>query len=161
MRHRIRRFDPWVGKIPWSRKWQPTPVFLAWEIPWTEESGRLQSNGSQRVGQNWAIKQQDLKIAFKSFYFYFVLHLLLILITCHLQLAGLAVFMVTKEQPQHQVSYADPTMSTGRRESIPSILSIPHLPECQTPFMAREMGHQIGLNQCWAEWGAQTSEKLL
>ena len=23
------RFDPWVGKIPWSREWQPTPVFLA------------------------------------------------------------------------------------------------------------------------------------
>ena len=23
-----RRFDPWVGKIPWRRKWQPTPVFL-------------------------------------------------------------------------------------------------------------------------------------
>ena len=21
-------FDPWVGKIPWSRKWQPTLVFL-------------------------------------------------------------------------------------------------------------------------------------
>ena len=21
-------FDPWVGKIPWSRAWQPTPVFL-------------------------------------------------------------------------------------------------------------------------------------
>ena len=21
-------FDLWVGKIPWSRKWQPTPVFL-------------------------------------------------------------------------------------------------------------------------------------
>ena len=21
-------FDPWVGKIPWSRNWQPTPVFL-------------------------------------------------------------------------------------------------------------------------------------
>ena len=20
--------DPWVGKIPWSRKWQPTPVFM-------------------------------------------------------------------------------------------------------------------------------------
>ena len=19
------RFDPWVGKIPWRRKWQPTP----------------------------------------------------------------------------------------------------------------------------------------
>ena len=22
------RFDPWVAKIPWRRKWQPTPVFL-------------------------------------------------------------------------------------------------------------------------------------
>ena len=22
------RFDPWVGKIPWKRKWQPTPVLL-------------------------------------------------------------------------------------------------------------------------------------
>ena len=21
-------FDPYVGKIPWSSKWQPTPVFL-------------------------------------------------------------------------------------------------------------------------------------
>ena len=24
-------FDPWVGKIPWGRKWQPTPVFLPGE----------------------------------------------------------------------------------------------------------------------------------
>ena len=24
-------FDPWVGKIPWRREWQPTPVFLPWE----------------------------------------------------------------------------------------------------------------------------------
>ena len=22
------RFEPWVGKIPWKRKWQSTPVFL-------------------------------------------------------------------------------------------------------------------------------------
>ena len=22
------RFDPWVGKIPWRNKWQPTAVFL-------------------------------------------------------------------------------------------------------------------------------------
>ena len=21
-------FDPWVGKMAWGRKWQPTPVFL-------------------------------------------------------------------------------------------------------------------------------------
>ena len=24
-------FDPWVGKIPWRRKWQPTPVLLPGE----------------------------------------------------------------------------------------------------------------------------------
>ena len=27
-RHRRCRFDSWVGKIPWRRIWQPTPVFL-------------------------------------------------------------------------------------------------------------------------------------
>ena len=27
---------------------------LAWKIPWTEEPGRLQSMGSQRVRHNWA-----------------------------------------------------------------------------------------------------------
>ena len=25
------KFDPWVGKAPWRRKWQPAPVFLAGE----------------------------------------------------------------------------------------------------------------------------------
>ena len=25
------RFDPWVGKTPWRRAWQPTPVFLPGE----------------------------------------------------------------------------------------------------------------------------------
>ena len=25
------RFDPWVRKIPWRRKWQSTPVFLPGE----------------------------------------------------------------------------------------------------------------------------------
>ena len=24
-------FDPWVGKIPWRREWQPIPVFLPGE----------------------------------------------------------------------------------------------------------------------------------
>ena len=29
---------------------------LAWEIPWMEEPGELQSTGSQRVGHNLATK---------------------------------------------------------------------------------------------------------
>ena len=31
MRHRRCRFHPWVGKIPWRKKWPPTPVFLPGE----------------------------------------------------------------------------------------------------------------------------------
>ena len=30
-RRKGRGFDPWVGKIPWRRKWQLTPVFLPGE----------------------------------------------------------------------------------------------------------------------------------
>ena len=30
-RHKRHGFDPWVGKIPWRRDWQPTPVFLPGE----------------------------------------------------------------------------------------------------------------------------------
>ena len=49
-------FDPWVGKIPWRRAWQPTSVFMPGESPWTEEQNRLQSMGSQRVWNDWATK---------------------------------------------------------------------------------------------------------
>ena len=46
-------FDPWVGKIPWRRGYTAThSSILAWRIPWTEEPGRLQSMGSQRVGHD-------------------------------------------------------------------------------------------------------------
>ena len=27
-RHERHKFDPWDGKIPWRRAWQPTPVLL-------------------------------------------------------------------------------------------------------------------------------------
>ena len=30
-RNKRHGFDPWVGKIPWRRAWQPTPVFLPGE----------------------------------------------------------------------------------------------------------------------------------
>ena len=37
------RFNSWVGKISWRRKWKPIPVFL--KILCTEKPGRLQSMG--------------------------------------------------------------------------------------------------------------------
>ena len=36
---------------------------LAWEMPWTEEPGGLQSMGSERVGQDLAtIQQQNVDV---------------------------------------------------------------------------------------------------
>ena len=32
-RHKRLGFEPWVGKIPWRKAWQPTPVFLPGESP--------------------------------------------------------------------------------------------------------------------------------
>ena len=39
---------------------------LAWEIPWTEEPGGLQSMGSQRVEHDLATKQQQQSSYSKS-----------------------------------------------------------------------------------------------
>ena len=44
---------------PWRWKWQPISSILAWEIPWTEEPGGLQSMQSQRIGHDLAIKPCD------------------------------------------------------------------------------------------------------
>ena len=35
---------------------------LAWESPWTEELGELQSKAFQKVGHNWATKHRNIKI---------------------------------------------------------------------------------------------------
>ena len=36
-RHKRCGFMPW-GKITWKRTWQPTPIFLPGEAPWTVDS---------------------------------------------------------------------------------------------------------------------------
>ena len=41
--------DPWVRKVPWSKEMAAYSHILAWKSPWTEETGGLQSTGSQRV----------------------------------------------------------------------------------------------------------------
>ena len=61
-------FDPWIRKIPWKKKWQPTPVSPAWRIPWTEEPRRLQPMESQRVRDNWAINTRQQQYSIASMY---------------------------------------------------------------------------------------------
>ena len=48
----------WVQSIPQRRAWQPTPVFLPGESPWTEAPGGLQFMGSQGVGLTWVAKHR-------------------------------------------------------------------------------------------------------
>ena len=55
---------------------------LAWRIPWTEELGRLQSTGSQRVGHDWVT---SLSLSLCSLHHFLVLSFLwtaLILCVC-------------------------------------------------------------------------------
>ena len=58
---RRRRFDLWVRRIPWRKKWEPTPVFLPRKIPPIGEPAGLQSIGSQRVGHDRVRMTQALK----------------------------------------------------------------------------------------------------
>ena len=44
---------------PLEKKMATHSSILAWEIPWTEEPGGLQSMGSQKFRHNLATKQQQ------------------------------------------------------------------------------------------------------
>ena len=39
--------DPWVGKVPWRRKWQPTPVFFSGESHGQRSLVGYRAGGSQ------------------------------------------------------------------------------------------------------------------
>ena len=46
--------DPCVGKTPWRRKWQPTPVFLPGESHGQRSLAGYSPWGSQRVEHDWS-----------------------------------------------------------------------------------------------------------
>ena len=52
---------PGLGRFPWRRAWKPTPVSLPGDSLWTEEPGRLQTIGSQRVRHDWVTKHNTYK----------------------------------------------------------------------------------------------------
>ena len=55
---RRHRFNPLGQEDLLEKEMATHSRILAWEIPWTEEPGGLQSMGLQRVGYNLAMKQQ-------------------------------------------------------------------------------------------------------
>ena len=64
----------WETRI-WSLGWEDPlekelathSSILAWKIPWTEEPGRLESMGSQRVGHDWVT---SLSLSYKQLHLY-------------------------------------------------------------------------------------------
>ena len=80
-------FDPWVGKIPWNRSWQPTPVSLPgkvhgqWSLagygPWTfKGSDRTEHSCTQYPVCCLAMFLQDKKFVTTQCFFEEVLVLL-------------------------------------------------------------------------------------
>ena len=55
--------EVWVQSLGWDdlleKEMATHSSILAWEIPWTEEPGGLQSTGSQRVRHDLATEQQQ------------------------------------------------------------------------------------------------------
>ena len=59
-------FNSWFWKIPLEKEMATHSNIPAWEIPRTEEPGRLQSMGSQRVGNNLMINKNDIKLGWSQ-----------------------------------------------------------------------------------------------
>ena len=52
-------FDPWVRKIPWRRKWQPTPVLLPGESRARRTLAGCSPWGRKRLGHDLAAEQRQ------------------------------------------------------------------------------------------------------
>ena len=61
-RHKRCRFDPWVGNIPWRRKWQPSPLFLP---------GKSHGQRSLVVYSLWCGKRVRHDLATKQQYWFY------------------------------------------------------------------------------------------
>ena len=64
LKHLPAMWDTWVQSLgqedPQEKEMATHSSILAWRIPWTEEPGM----GSQRVGRDWATKQQQQQLLF-------------------------------------------------------------------------------------------------
>ena len=63
---RRHRFKTWVGKIPWRRKWQPTPIFLTGKSHGQRSLVSYSSWDHKRVRHNLATKQQQQQLPEKA-----------------------------------------------------------------------------------------------
>ena len=61
------------SEIPWRRKWQPTPVFLPWRIPWREEPGYSchgESHGGRSLVGYSPLSKSPTRLSYFTFTFF-------------------------------------------------------------------------------------------
>ena len=67
-------WETWVRFLGWEdpleKEMATHSRTIAWRIPWTEEPGRLQSTGSQRVGHDFTFTFRGLIISAPAFPLY-------------------------------------------------------------------------------------------
>ena len=70
---RIRRYNPWVGKIPWRRKWQTAPISCLEKSHGQRNMGAIvqvwSGPGHKRVRNDLATKQQTTTSGNRIFFF--------------------------------------------------------------------------------------------
>ena len=74
-----RGFNLWVGKIPWSRKWQCVPVFLP---------GKFHGQRNLVVYSSWGHKESDMTELLNSITHVFYVSLFIVLSVGHVLLFG-------------------------------------------------------------------------
>ena len=122
-RRKRHSFNPWVRKIPWSRKWQPTPVFLP-----AEAHGQRSLVGHSPWGhksQTWLNTQSDI---------------ILYLSLSHLGDWGL----IPGDQIENQVgSGPDTNLVLSQTQNKPPVLSTTWNVECLWVFGVKRAGEAM------------------
>ena len=76
-KHRRLAFDPWVGKIPWRRAWQPTPEFLPGKPHGLRSLVGYGPQGFKESDMTEATQQAHIKTQLQKHFIEFVVRTLL------------------------------------------------------------------------------------
>ena len=131
------RFDPWVGKIPRRRKWQPTPVFFPGKFhgqrslvgysPW----GPKESDMTEYVLDGWMLNRTSILNHWLYSCFYVINTLQLLAYFSSVQLLSHVWLFVTPWTAAHQASLSiTNSWSLLKLISIESVMPSNHLVLC-------------------------------
>ena len=127
---------------PLEKEMAPPSNTLAWKIPWTEEPGRLQSTGSQRVGHDWATSLSCPNFCWKDLCFLIINYVILFffpvpLATAEASLVWELIFPFILWCQSHLVLFL-PFFFNSLLFTIPGLL-FHHLPHSQCSILSLKL----------------------